>query len=154
MTEEQHPQYRIGEVAARTGVSTRTLRYYQELGLIDPAGASPGGSRRYSDADIARIERILELRNVMGFELERIAAIVRAENRLDQLAVEFRRGVSRKRHAEIISEATAINNELRTHVAAKMGNLQTFADDLDRRDARLRELSAAMLQPAQPSSPA
>lgn len=134
--------YRIGEVAARTGVSTRTLRYYEEIGLIDPAGKSAGGSRRYSEQDIARIERILQIRNVMGLELDRIAAIVLAESRLDVLREEYERGVSRKRHAEIAKEATIINDELRTHVTDKMAVLQAFAHDLDKRAARLRKLTA------------
>jgi DNA-binding transcriptional MerR regulator len=144
MSQPPPAPYRIGEVAARTGVSTRTLRYYEELGLIDPTGKSPGGSRRYSQQDIARIERILEIRNVMGLELDRISAIVLAENRLEVLRVEVEHGVSRKRHAEIVKEATIINDELRTHVADKMAVLHAFAHDLDQRAERLRELSAEL----------
>lgn len=142
MSSPQQAKFRIGEVAARAGVSTRTLRYYQELGLIDPAGTSPGGSRRYSEDDIARIERILELRNVMGFDLERIAAIVRAEHRLEALREEFERGVTPERYAEIIDEAALINNELRHHVTEKIVVLQAFARDLDDRAQRLRHLQA------------
>ena len=56
---EVESTYRIGEVAERFGVSTRTLRYYEEVGLIVPSGKSPGGSRRYSDADITRIETVM-----------------------------------------------------------------------------------------------
>ena len=72
MTAETEPgdaRFRIGEVAKQAGVSPRTLRYYQELGMLDPAGRSPGGSRRYSSRDVARLTRILELRDVMGFDL-------------------------------------------------------------------------------------
>jgi MerR family transcriptional regulator, repressor of the yfmOP operon len=140
MTTETEASYRIGEVAARTGVSTRTLRYYEELGLIDLPGKAPGSSRRYTDADVARIERVLELRNVMGFDLERIAQIVRAERRLEGLKDEYHRGVTRKRHAEIVDEATVINDELRAHVADKITLLEDFAADLDRRAKRLDEL--------------
>ena len=49
---------RIGEAAALVGVSTRTLRYYQELGMLRPSARSAGGARRYSEADIARLQRI------------------------------------------------------------------------------------------------
>ncbi len=75
---------RIGEVAIEAGVTTRTLRYYQELGLLDP-GQSPGGSRRYGESDVIRLKRILELRDVMGFDLERIRAILSSEDRLAEL---------------------------------------------------------------------
>jgi DNA-binding transcriptional MerR regulator len=138
---QPHAPYRIGEVAARIGVSTRTLRYYEELGLIDPAGKSPGGSRRYSEADVSRILRVVELRDVMGFDLDRIGDIVGAENRLDALRDEYQRGVSTKRHAEIIREATVINDELRAHVTDKMAVLQAFAADLDARAHRLRKVA-------------
>jgi DNA-binding transcriptional MerR regulator len=144
MTTDTAASYRIGEVAARTGVSTRTLRYYEELGLIDLPGKAPGSSRRYTDDDVARIERVLELRNVMGFDLERIAEIVRAEQRLEVLKEEYNRGVTRKRHAEIVAEATVINDELRAHVADKVATLRAFAADLDRRAERLDELRAEL----------
>jgi DNA-binding transcriptional MerR regulator len=136
--------YRIGEVAARTGVSTRTLRYYEEIGLIDLPGKAPGSNRRYTDDDVSRIERVLELRNVMGFDLERISKIVKAEHRLDELKAEFRAGVTRRRHAEIVEEAAVINAELRSHVADKLAVLEDFAADLDRRAARLEDLRAEL----------
>jgi DNA-binding transcriptional MerR regulator len=139
MSAEPEISYRIGEVAARTGVSTRTLRYYEELGLIDLPGKSSGGSRRYSEVDVTRIERVLELRNVMGFDLERISGIVRAEQRLEVLRAEYRAGVTQQRHAEIVEEATVINDELRAHVADKLAVLQDFARDLDDRAQRLDE---------------
>jgi DNA-binding transcriptional MerR regulator len=133
--------YRIGEVAERAGVSTRTLRYYQEVGLLDPAGASSGGNRRYSDGDVARLERILELRNVMGFDLERIRDILHAEDRLASMREEVRRGISRKRHREIIAEAVAINQRLREQVAAKMAVLQDFDQQLAARHTRYEEIA-------------
>jgi DNA-binding transcriptional MerR regulator len=86
--------HRIGEVAARAGVTTRTLRYYQELGLLAPSGRSPGGTRRYSESDIARLLRILELRNVMGLGLERIRLIVQAEDRPADLPAGAERGAT------------------------------------------------------------
>jgi MerR family transcriptional regulator, repressor of the yfmOP operon len=144
MSTEPEVSYRIGEVAARTGVSTRTLRYYEELGLIDLPGKSSGGSRRYAEADVARIERVLELRNVMGFDLERIAGIVRAEQRLELLREEYHRGVTRRRHLEIVDEAAVINDELRTHVADKLATLRAFAADLDARAGRLHDLQAEL----------
>lgn len=133
--------YRIGEVAERAGVSTRTLRYYQELGLLDPAGASSGGNRRYSDADVARLERILELRNVMGFDLERISDILQAEDRLAAMRAEVKRSISRKRHQEIITEAIAINRRLHEQVAAKIAVLSDFDRELEGKLARYCEIA-------------
>jgi DNA-binding transcriptional MerR regulator len=141
---EVESTYRIGEVAERFGVSTRTLRYYEEVGLIVPSGKSPGGSRRYSDADITRIERVLELRNVMGFELDRIADIVGAENRFEDLRDEYHRSDSLERHVEIVVELMSINDDLRAHVAEKLAVLEAFAHDLDARAERLRAVQAEL----------
>src|SRR3954465_3204042 len=82
--------YRIGEIAEAAGVSTRTLRYYEELGLLSPSGHSPGGARRYSDSDLARVLRIRELQDLVGFNLDEIKKIVAAEARLGELRAEIR----------------------------------------------------------------
>ncbi len=139
--------FRIGEVADRLGVSTRTLRYYQEIGLLDPAGSSEGGNRRYSEADIARLERILELRNVMGFDLERIGEILAAEDRLAEMRAEANRGVTRARKREILAEATTINAGLRRQVADKVAVLAQFDADLQARHERLCAIAAELGAP-------
>jgi MerR family transcriptional regulator, thiopeptide resistance regulator len=53
---------RIGEVAAATGVTVRTLRHYDALGLLVPAGRTDAGYRLYADEDVQRLYRILALR--------------------------------------------------------------------------------------------
>ena len=121
---------RIGEVAQQAGVTTRTLRYYQELGLLDP-GHSPGGNRRYTDADAARLRRIIELRNVMGFDLEHIRVILDSEDRLAQLKAEAERGISDDRRREILAEAIAINARMREQVRAKRAVLDGFLLELE-----------------------
>jgi DNA-binding transcriptional MerR regulator len=94
VTTDGGPLHRIGEVAARAGVTTRTLRYYQELGLLVPSGRSPGGNRRYSESDVARLLRIIELRTDMGLDLERIRLILQAEDRPAELRAEEARGAT------------------------------------------------------------
>ena len=142
-TDEAAP-YRIGEVADRLGVSTRTLRYYQELGLLDPAGVSEGGNRRYSEDDVTRAMRILELRDVMGFDLERIGDILSAEDRIAEMRAEASRGVTPARKLEIVTEAIEINEHLRAQVAEKMAVLASFDADLIERLDRLRTRAAEL----------
>ena len=67
------PRYALGAVAARCGVHPRTLRRYEQLGLIEPAGDGPG---RYSDLDVARVRRIRRLVNDLGVNLAGVAAIL------------------------------------------------------------------------------
>jgi DNA-binding transcriptional MerR regulator len=140
-TEPGDARFRIGEVAKQAGVSPRTLRYYQELGMLDPAGRSPGGSRRYSARDVARLKRILELRDVMGFDLERINVILHAEDRLAELRQEVRAGVSGERYRDAVAEAITINNGMREQVEAKLAVLQNFLAELEEKAARYRSIA-------------
>jgi MerR family transcriptional regulator, repressor of the yfmOP operon len=135
MTDDAEPRLRIGEVAEQAGVSTRTLRYYQELGLLNPARSSPGGGRRYSARDVARLDRILELRDVMGFDLDRIKAILHGEDRLAELRQEVLAGVSRERRKDVIVEAVTINNGMRTQVGERLEVLHSFLTELETKAA-------------------
>jgi DNA-binding transcriptional MerR regulator len=69
------PTHKIGEVASRMGISVRTLRHYDEIGLLKPAHRSSAGHRLYTDRDLARLQKIVALRK-MGFSLEHIRAVV------------------------------------------------------------------------------
>jgi DNA-binding transcriptional MerR regulator len=139
--DEGEPRFRIGEIAQQAGVSTRTLRYYQELGLLDPTRSNPGGRRRYSTRDVARLRRILELRDVMGFDLDRINAILHAEDRLAELREEVLAGVSQERHKHLVVEAITINNGMRTQVGEKLDVLQSFLTELEAKAAKLRQMA-------------
>jgi DNA-binding transcriptional MerR regulator len=137
-------ELRIGEAAARVGVSSRTLRYYEELGLLTPSGRTPGGARRYTDDDIARLEHIRELQELMGFNLDEILAVMRIEDRLAKLRAEWQAGRPPERRAEMIEEALRHNADLRARVEAKIARLGAFLDSLDERRERYRRAQREM----------
>jgi MerR family transcriptional regulator, thiopeptide resistance regulator len=66
---------RIGTVARAAGMTVRTLRHYDEIGLLVPSGRTEGGYRLYSDADVRRLYRIVALRR-LGFALGDVAAVL------------------------------------------------------------------------------
>ena len=72
--------YSIEQVAAQTGLTKRTLRYYEEVGLLPPTGRTEGNYRRYSEEDIQRLEGIKRLRDLLGFSLADIREIMEAED--------------------------------------------------------------------------
>jgi DNA-binding transcriptional MerR regulator len=133
--------FRIGEAARRAGVTTRTLRYYQEVGLLHPSGATPGGNRLYTADDVERLRRILELRDVMGFDLERIRRFLGSEDRLAQLRAEARRGTSDQRRAEMIAEAFELNHRMQTEIAEKQGVLTGVLAELRAKAVHYREIA-------------
>ncbi|MCI2181185.1 MerR family transcriptional regulator [Bifidobacterium psychraerophilum] len=69
------PEYSVGEVSMRTGLSIDTLRYYEKLGLIDQIARDMSGRRIYSDLDIERIRFVRRLR-ATGMPVETIAHYV------------------------------------------------------------------------------
>ncbi len=67
------PPWKVGELARRTGLSVRTLHWYDEIGLLTPSYHSATGHRLYTPADVARLQQILALRQ-LGFALEEVRA--------------------------------------------------------------------------------
>lgn len=132
---------RIGELALRAGVSTRTLRYYEELGLLAPSSHSSGGARRYSEANAERLLRIRELQELMGLNLDEIRTILQGEDRLHALRAEYRAGgVPSERREQIVREAIAINAKLRERVSERVVNMERFLKELETKAGRYAEI--------------
>src|SRR5437762_9328960 len=81
--------YSIEQVATRTGLTKRTLRYYEEVGLLPPTDRTEGNYRRYTESDIQRLERIKKLRDLLGFCLTDIREILEAEDERGQIKVAY-----------------------------------------------------------------
>ncbi len=67
---------RINEVAAETGLTTRAIRYYEEMGLLEPAARSDGDYRLYDASDLERLQFIRSLRDDAGFSLAQIGQLL------------------------------------------------------------------------------
>ena len=137
---------RISDAATRAGVSARTLRYYEELGLLSPSLYTAGGERRYTLDDLAHLQRILELREVLGMNLEEIREFLSLETRLDELRATYRatRGAtSKKARAEqkaTLQEALVLNESLAQQIGAKLARMDGFRAKLVSDARRCREL--------------
>ncbi len=119
--------YSIDQVAAQTGLTKRTLRYYEEMGLLPPTGRTEGNYRRYSDEDIHRLEHIKKLRDLLGFSLADIR---------DMLEVDDERGVLKEAYRQ------------ETDAAARIVQLDR-ADELIRRQLQMIEQKMAGLEQMQ-----
>ncbi|MHB8329469.1 MAG: MerR family transcriptional regulator, partial [Acidimicrobiales bacterium] len=140
---------RIGEAAELAGASCRTLRYYEEIGLLKPAGYSAGGARRYAPEDVSRLLRIKELQDLLGFDLGEIGDILRNEDQLADLRGEFYGGATLERRREILAEAVKINDRLREQVRVKQELLDSMMKELESKAriyrGRARDLADASL---------
>ena len=103
----------IGEVAARTGVPPKTIRFYEDAGIIAPAARRQNRYRTYSDADVQTLRFIHRARS-LGFSLKDISALLalywdrkRASREIKRLALQHVAELDRK-----IAEMTAIRNTI------------------------------------------
>ncbi len=138
------PLLGIGAAAARAGVSERALRYYQQLGLLVPACTTPGGLRRYSEEDLARVARIRELQALLGFNLDEIAVVLHNEDRLAQIRLSYHdERTSDSERRRLVGECLSLQESLRATVETKRAALEGFLADLDARIRKCRDLLAS-----------
>lgn len=146
-------RYQIGEVAERTGVTQRTLRFYEEKGLLDPPERMDGGFRLYSDEDISRVTYVRQLQQFLGFTLSEIKEMVEAEEELQQLAATRRpdREIP-ERLDRIATSIAALSRQLEV-VDHKVTNLTAMKEELGakmgRMEARRSELTKQMQESTQ-----
>ena len=81
MTDVDAPMMQIGELADRAEMSLRTIRHYDEVGLLTPSGRSDGGFRLYTDADFSRLMVIRRMKP-LGFSLDEMAELLRVVDAL------------------------------------------------------------------------
>lgn len=140
-TAEPRCDYRIEEVAERTGFTKRTLRYYEEMGLITPAGRSEGNYRLYSEQDVARLQRIRRLKDVLGAPLSAIKRMAEVEETLDALDDELSGPVHDERNRALLAQA---REEMQRQIAAIDERLATLTTMRAEYTARLARLDAAL----------
>jgi MerR family transcriptional regulator, repressor of the yfmOP operon len=97
---------RIGEVAELTGTTPRTIRYYEELGLLARApNREPGAHRVYDQADVERLQEVLRLRRVLGLSLDELRELSAEESARAARLKEWHDGVDDPvRRREILEE--------------------------------------------------
>ena len=115
----------IGEVAERLGVSPRTIKYYEELGLVAPEERSPGGFRLYGASDVERLERVLRLKG-MGFSLAAIREFLAVRDAAQEATRE-----------EILAETT---EHLRAREREVADRIEKVREDLENAEALRQEL--------------
>jgi DNA-binding transcriptional MerR regulator len=138
------PLLRIQEVAAETGLTSRTIRYYEEMGLLEPAARSDGDYRLFDASDLERLKFIRSLRDDAGFSLAQIGQLLEDEGARERNRERFR---STKDPVE--RRALAVDSRLRVErqiatLEAKAARLATMIDTARARrahlDAHLAEL--------------
>jgi DNA-binding transcriptional MerR regulator len=142
------PYLQIGEVADRTGVTQRTLRFYEERGLLKAPTRMDGGFRLYSEDDVARVEQIRRLQNLLGLTLAEIKDMVEAEEVREELRATYRPDLDVPERIERLTkriEVTQRQYEIISHKLVAMEEMKRDLEEkLERNRATLTELQAQL----------
>lgn len=135
---------KIQEVAAETGLTTRAIRYYEELGLLEPAARSEGAYRLYDASDLERLSTIKELRDEAGFSLAQIGQLLEDEATRERNRERFRASHDpTERRALILDARERVERQIETLEAKAARIAEMIAAARDRRahiDEHLAEL--------------
>lgn len=115
-TEEVSTAMQIGEVAARTELSLRSLRHWDEVGLLRPSGRTDGGFRLYTEADVEKIMVIRRMKP-LGFTLDQMSAVLRDLEALGDPAAADRPQPARERLDGILVDAAERRQGLERQLA-------------------------------------
>ncbi len=131
MSTTEQRALRIGEVAELTGITPRTIRYYEEIGLLGgESGREQGKHRVYTQGDIDRIREIVRLRDLLGLSLEQLSQLLEAETARAELRREYH-------STEDPAERRRILTELRGHIAGQLGLVRSRRRELHRLEREL-----------------
>ena len=136
---------RIGEVAELIGTTTRTIRYYEEIGLLPgAAGREQGQHRCYTQADVERVREIVRLRDLLGLSLDQLSRLLEAETARSALRREWEVAESSSDRHRILDEALEhIGTQLELVRGRKLELEQLEAELVSKRESvskRLAEL--------------
>jgi DNA-binding transcriptional MerR regulator len=125
--------FRIEQVAARTGLTKRTLRYYEEIGLLPPPTRTEGGYRLYSATDISHLDLIKRLRDLLGFSLAEIRDLADAEE--ERLALRAANAQEANPAARLarLQRATELTQRQMGIVEEKLAGLEEMRSELNAR---------------------
>lgn len=154
MQEETHeePTLQIGEVAERTGVTQRTLRFYEEKGLLKPPSRMDGGFRLYSEQDVKRVEKIRRMQELLGISLADIKEMVEAEQVLREIRAQYRPEAELAEKRRQLQRAIEVTEAQHTIVKQKTKQMREMETQLEERlslfDRWMRELEQMESKPA------
>jgi DNA-binding transcriptional MerR regulator len=127
---------RIGEVAELTGLTPRTIRYYEEIGLLgEGSDRALGKHRCYTQADVDRIGEIVRLKNLLGLSLEQLAQLLEAETARAALRKEYRA-------TEDPVERRRILEQILPLIESQLALVETRKQEIDQLEGELLEKQA------------
>jgi len=139
---------RIGEIADRVGVTPRTIRYYEELGLLGGGLREKGSHRLYTDGDVERLQELVRLRDLLGLSLDELVELGEAEEERAALRNQWHEDPSDEERLAILERALELWQRRLELVRTRQRRLDEFASELEEKVASLRSRRREVLRHA------
>ena len=135
-------ELRIGEVAKLAGTTPRTIRYYEEIGLLPGSRDRPARTHRtYAEADVERLTELLRLKDLLGLSLEELKELVEAEGARAELRREWQGGVDDPvRRRQILEESLTYTARQLDLVRRRRDEISKLEEELVTRRKRVKAL--------------
>ncbi|MDN4619499.1 MerR family transcriptional regulator [Paenibacillus sp. PsM32] len=130
--------YKIDEVATACNLTKRTLRYYEEIGLVSPQ-RSEGGTRLYSQTDIDRLKKIINARDVLGFSLQELQHYVKVTEMLNDQREQYRNTTDEEERRQQLIEMNKTLDQQLHMVDEKLNRIYAFKADAELLRQRIQE---------------
>ena len=135
----EEPLLRIQAVADKVGLTTRSIRYYEEIGLMKPAARSDGAYRLYDADDVARLQFIKALRDETGFSLAEIGQLLEDETERASIGARFRASADPSERRALLHDGIArIDRQVAT-LRAKIERIDEMIASAEARRTHLED---------------
>jgi DNA-binding transcriptional MerR regulator len=132
---------RIGQLAREAGTTPRTVRYYEEIGLLPGSDERVAGSHReYGPEDVARVRELLRLKQMLGLSLDELRVVMHGEDERAKRRREYHETSDPAERRRLLIEAKGHTDELLEIVGRRKDELSSFEAELNERRQRLSHL--------------
>ncbi|OME82246.1 MerR family transcriptional regulator [Paenibacillus sp. FSL A5-0031] len=130
---------KIEEVAKRTGLTKRAIRYYEDFGLISAPERTQGGIRLYSEENIEKINKILLVKEVLGFSLAELQQYMEFQSLIEQQKSEYRTSEDREARKLKLFEISQVLHKEKMMIDMKIKRMEQFKEELTETEKRVQK---------------
>lgn len=134
--------YKIDEVAKECGLTKRSIRYYEEIGLISSPERSEGGFRLYSDLHIERLKKIMNVRDVLGFSLQEVQEYMAISEAFEEFRLQYRENKEKmnedERKNSLLGAEEVLAQQLKM-IDEKLKKMNDIRDEMNEMYQRVRK---------------
>ncbi|SDM53827.1 DNA-binding transcriptional regulator, MerR family [Fictibacillus solisalsi] len=135
---------KIDEVAQLTGLTKRTIRYYEEIGLFRTPERSHGKIRLYTEEDVEHIKRVMDAKEILGFSLQELQEFLSLKERVTSHKFHYQKASEQKDKEQDLAEMAAGLTEQASMLEEKMKKMLAFHQELTELIQKVDRLSSKM----------